>query len=64
MPAIATFLSSLELFILITYMTIALKNAYQQSFFRSLIKAVALSVIYGIFIAAGFAIIALSALIM
>jgi len=63
-PAIATFLSSMELFLLIAYMTIALRNAYQQSFFLSLVKAIGLSFIYGIFIAAGFAIIALSALVM
>jgi hypothetical protein len=63
-PAIATFLSSMELFLLIAYMTIALRNAYQQSFSISLVKAIGLSFIYGIFIAAGFAIIALSALMM
>lgn len=63
-PAFANFLSSLELFVLIAYMTIALRNAYQQSLFVSLVKAIGLSIIYGIFIAAGFTIIALSALIM
>ncbi len=63
-PAIATFLSSMELFLLIAYMTIALRNAYQQSLFISLVKAIGVSFIYGIFIAAGFAIIALSALMM
>ena len=58
----ANILSLLELFILIIYLTIALKNTYQQSFVVSLIKALVLSLIYGVFIVAGFSVIALSAL--
>lgn len=64
LPSLAPYFSMLETVLLITYLTFALKQAYQQSFFVSLIKGLVLSLLYGVFIAVGFAVLAFSALLM
>lgn len=63
LPSLGVYFSIVELVSLITYLTIALKQAYQQSFFVSLMKGIGLTLVYGIFIVIGFIIIAFSALL-
>jgi hypothetical protein len=63
LPSWGLYFSLLELVLVFVYLTIALKNIYQQSFFITLLKVIGLGLLYGIFITAGFVVIGLSALL-
>jgi hypothetical protein len=56
------YISNIELLLAFVYLTIALRNAYKQSVFVSILKSIGLSLIYGVFILAGFILVGLSTL--
>lgn len=63
LPSLEVFNTILELILVIIFLVVALKNTYQQKTFVSIGKALGLSLLYGIFIVAGFITISLSALL-
>jgi hypothetical protein len=63
MPSLAVYNTILELILVIIFLVIALKNAYQQKISVSIGKALGLSLLYGFFIVIGFVITSLSALL-
>ena len=63
LPSLAAYATILELLLVIIFLVTALKNTYQQSVFISISKALALGLLYAVFIAAGFLIIGLSSLL-
>lgn len=62
-PSLAVYVTILELILVIIFLVAALKNTYQQTVFISICKALAVGVLYAVFIAAGFIIIGLSSLL-
>lgn len=62
-PSLAVYVTILELILVIIFLVAALKNTYQQTIFISICKALAVGVLYAVFIAAGFIIIGLSSLL-
>ncbi len=63
LPSLEVFTTILELILVIVFLVIALKNTYQQKTAVSIWKGLGLSLLYGVFIVAGFIITSLSALL-